>query len=586
MAAGARLAVGLSVGATNLAAVTADRVVIRKAVVTLYRQHPPEVGVPSGDSELTESGLVITGFVDRVGDPAGVVAADGSTHRGETLVADGLRALAYAAADGSTRPEMVAVTHPAHWRHAAVDALTTALSRVPGWSGDWMSLSPDSAAALTALQADPGLPSRGIIAVCDFGGSGTSLTLVDAANGYQAVGPTVRHTDFSGDLIDQALLDQVLSDLSSAEDTTGTSATSAIDSLIGLRTACRRAKEELSSTTETTLTAELPSFRGDVRVARTELDDAIRRPLDGFVTVVRETLQHSGIRVGDLAAVASVGGGASIPAVTRTLIEHLRVPVITTPRPYLTAAIGAALQAARGPADSSETGLAPTAAAELGSPTDTKTAMQVPPESGAGLALAWSEVDDDSGSDVVPFLGEYPEPGSDEEKLPDDEEELNYGTWRWRPEVVLVGVLVVVVIILAVIMIALRHTPGGAPTTPTTTESTTSSPAPSTPTDQSSSTQTSTEVPETTQPPAPPPETTYQPPPPETTYQPPPPETTYQPPPPPPSATQPAPEPPPTTQAPATVQPPQPPQYPPKNPFTRRNPSQPNPFAPRNPFAP
>ena len=74
----------------------------------------------------------------------------------------------------------------------------------------------DAAAAISALQSDPGVPSRGVIALCDFGGTGTSITLLDAARGYAPVGPTVRHTDFSGDLIDQALLTHVVTDLSGA----------------------------------------------------------------------------------------------------------------------------------------------------------------------------------------------------------------------------------------------------------------------------------------------------------------------------------------------------------------------------------
>ena len=41
----------------------------------------------------------------------------------------------------------------------------------------------DAIAAVTALRDDPGLPTSGLIALCDFGGSGTSITLVDAANG-------------------------------------------------------------------------------------------------------------------------------------------------------------------------------------------------------------------------------------------------------------------------------------------------------------------------------------------------------------------------------------------------------------------
>ena len=36
---------------------------------------------------------------------------------------------------------------------------------------------------------NPGVPNSGIVAVCDFGGSGATVSLVDAANGYQAIVP-------------------------------------------------------------------------------------------------------------------------------------------------------------------------------------------------------------------------------------------------------------------------------------------------------------------------------------------------------------------------------------------------------------
>ena len=483
MADGGPSALGLSIGATNLAAVTADRAVTRRPLLTLYRQRPPEVGVPSENPKLNEPGLVITGFVDRVGDPAGIVAADGTTHRSETLVADALRALSYVVTDGRALPDAVMVTHPAHWGPGAVDAVGVALSRVSEWSDGRLALLPDSVAALIALQANPGVPSRGIIAVCDFGGTGTTLALVDAANGYQAVVPAVRHGEFSGDLIDQALLTHVVADLSSAG-SFDTSATSAIGSLTPLRAACRRAKEELSSTIATTVAADVPGYRGDIRVTRDELGDAIRQPLDGFITVVHETLQRNGIRTEDLAAIASVGGGASIPAVTTTLSQQLGVPIITAPRPHLTPAIGAALRAARGPADS-ETAMAPTAA---GTVADTTTISNIPVEPSPVPALAWSEAGDDS--DIMPIRpGEYPEQGSTSgltaarSQVGVDRDSQPVVTravadaWYRRPAVVMVGTALVVLAVAAAVMITLRHTSGSAPTPPAPSVST--APAPS-----------------------------------------------------------------------------------------------------------
>ncbi len=485
MADGTRRALGLSIGATTLAAVTADHAVTRKPVLTLYEHRAPEVGVPSENPNLDQPGVVIADFVDRVADAGEIVATDGSRHRSQAVIAEALRALAHAATGGQPLPEAVAASYPAHWQPAAVDALRAALGSVPEWSHQQVTLFDDATAAMIALTANPGLPNRGIVAMCDFGGSGTSLTLLDAANGYRPVAGTVRHTGFSGDMIDQALLNHVVAELSSAG-SFDTSSTSAIGSLTRLRADCRRAKELLSSSTTTTVTADLPGFRGDVQLTRSELDAAIRGPLDAFVAVLRESLQHNGIRAEDLAAVASFGGSANIPTLTTTLSENLRVPVVTAARPQLTAAIGAALRAASAPADDASTAMAPTAeaAAALAEPTMMAEAAR---ETGAAPALAWSETDDDS--DSIPLwtgeypTGEYPEEPVDagatalrpqtldHEARPTAAAPATVAWYRRTPVVVLATALAVLAIVAAVV-IALRNTSGSSPTTPTPSVST------------------------------------------------------------------------------------------------------------------
>ena len=479
MADGDRSALGLSIGATNLAAVTADRAVTRRPVLTLYRQRPPEVGVPSENPKLNEPGLVITDFVDRAGDPAGIAAADHTTHRSETLIADALRALAYTAADGGTLPDAVAVTHPAHWDPAAVNSVRTALSRVSEWSRGRLVLLPDSTAALFALNATPGVPGTGIVAVCDFGGSGTTISLLDAANEYRTVAPAVRDTEFSGNRIDQALLTYVIGSLSTGG-SFDSSATSAIGSLSQLRTACRFAKEQLSSSNATVLTADVPGYQGEIRLTREELDEAIRQPLDNFVGFFHDVLQRNGIRLGDLGAVATVGGGAAIPMVTRVLSEQSGALLISAPRPHLTAAVGAALRAANGPGEG-DTALAPTA---LGSVSDATTISEMPVEPPAAPALAWSEAGDDSG--IVPIRpGEYDDaprgeglaslrPRAREELLSAEPDVIGtrMEAWYRRPLVVAVGTALAVLAIGAGVLIAVRHTSGSAPSTPSPSVST------------------------------------------------------------------------------------------------------------------
>ena len=68
-------------------------------------------------------------------------------------------------------------------------------------------------------------------------------------------------------------------------------------------------------------------MRGDIRLTRNELDDAIRDSLDSVVRVLEQTLGRNGIHAADLVAIVSVGGGANIPAVTTTLSGRFGVPV-------------------------------------------------------------------------------------------------------------------------------------------------------------------------------------------------------------------------------------------------------------------
>ena len=67
-------------------------------------------------------------------------------------------------------------------------------SRHPGLSpvGVPPTIVSDAAAALAALQAQPGLPNRGVVALCDFDASGSSITLADAGAGLTFIGETVR----------------------------------------------------------------------------------------------------------------------------------------------------------------------------------------------------------------------------------------------------------------------------------------------------------------------------------------------------------------------------------------------------------
>ena len=385
---------GLSIGTTNLvAARVGNQPVIRRSVLTVFGHAAPEVGVPSAHTD----GIVLSGFVERVGDPVPLVAADGSSHHADQLLVDALQAMVYASG-GQPSPD-TAIAVPAYWGTSTMWALRNAMRANPilAPNGTPVRLVSDAVASLTALNANPGLSPHGVVALLDFGGGGTSITLADAASAFEPIEDTTRYTEFSGDQIDQALLNHVLEGITSAG-AIDPAATAAVGSLTRLREECQSAKERLSAETVTELIAELPGYRSGIRVTRAELESLIAQPLTGVLAALENALERNRISWSNVSAVVTIGGGASIPLITQQLSEHSQAPVVTTPQPALDAAVGAALFAAFGADADAKTGVAPVRAEDV-------TAAVNAPGSATFRALAWSQ-DDDTADDVVPYTGD------------------------------------------------------------------------------------------------------------------------------------------------------------------------------------
>ena len=368
-------------------------------MLTLSADRTPQVGVPeAGD------GVTLSGFVERVGDPVPLVAPDGASYVADTLVVEALDAMVELSGGPAGQ---LAIAVPAHWSPPTLRALRNALRTNPSLSHAGMPprLVGDAVASLTALRANPGLPSQGVVALLDFGGGGTSITLADAASGYEPIDETTRHADFSGDQIDQALLTHVLDGIAQSGGI-DPAATAAVGSLARLREECRLAKERLSADTATDLAVDLPGYAASVRVTRTELETLMQAPLAGALQALQSVLDRNRVGWQAISAVVTIGGGANIPLVTQQLSGYSRAEVVTTPQPALDAAIGAALSAAELAEPDAHTGMAPTMGAAAVLPTDgipTDVAASAVEDSAAFRALAWSE--DDAGDDVVPYAG-------------------------------------------------------------------------------------------------------------------------------------------------------------------------------------
>jgi hypothetical protein len=377
---------GLSIGVANLVAARGGSApVSRRSVLTLFDQRPSEVGLPEENSNLTEPGLVVHGFIERIGDRAPVVAADGTSYLAEALTVEALEALARSVGYGS--PVTIAV--PAYWSPAQVSGLRDEFFAQPGLSANGVAptLISDATAALTGLSTQRGFPTAGAVAVCDFGAGGTTITLAHPGPTFQQIA-TLRYTEFSGSGIDQLIANHLQAPPSE----------------------CRRAKETLSAGT----VATIPTGSGaGAPFSRADLEQLIARPVDLFLAAVEEALQRNGIQRGNLAAVAAVGGGASIPLLTARLSERLQVPVFNTPQPAVIAAIGAAQVGEQQASAGAATAMGPAVETppELVTGPSTQLAQtELAPQAGGGGAktgaqggLAWSQ--DTSGDEPVPYTG-------------------------------------------------------------------------------------------------------------------------------------------------------------------------------------
>lgn len=288
------------------------------------------------------------GFIERIGDSVALVSPDGSAHDPELLTVEALDAMVLAAGADAACSE-ISIAVPAHWKPATVQALRDALRTHLGFvrSGMAPRLVSDAIASLTAVKAELGLPDEGVVGLLDFGGSGTSATLVDVAGDFELVSATLRYEALSGDEIDQELQLRAFEELGHGSGLDPAS-TAGVGQLIELREQCRAGKERLSTEMTTDITAVLGGRSCSLTLTQDDLEELIQDRLTGFIYAFDDMLVRYRKSWSDLAAVVTVGGGARIPLVTERLSMHGRTPILTPSQPALAAASGALILASRG----------------------------------------------------------------------------------------------------------------------------------------------------------------------------------------------------------------------------------------------
>lgn len=286
--------------------------------------------------------ILLDGFVDRVGDPIGILADDGSIYAGEDLTATAIGCLVDEAAAGLAESPTIVATYPTSWAHYSVDALRDALERA-GFSD--VTPVPEATAAVRWLDNARGPLADGAVVVYDLGGTTLDISVVRTGDSAGILGKPIRSDDISGVQFDHLTMQHVLASTGAAAAEIDPFDPATEEALGTLRTRCAQAKVSLSTDTDSTVHVELPGLSQQVRLVRDELEDLLRTPIATSVGLVREAVRSAGLDLTDISAVLLVGGGAAIPLVAELVSSELGLPVVAGHRPEHTSAIGAAMLA-------------------------------------------------------------------------------------------------------------------------------------------------------------------------------------------------------------------------------------------------
>lgn len=295
-------------------------------------------------------------FIDRVGDPVGIVDDNGDPVPAADVYAEAVDAMVAAvrAELGDLSDARVTVLHPDTWTPAAVDEARDALHGCDGLTGLSIGWAATSSAAVAAAEHSHGAFGDGATLVAyDLGASTLTAAVVRAGEVPEIIGRPLASSAISGREFDRLILAEILdvTGLSGELATIAHDDPSVIDDLADLRERCRTAKESLSVDTDAVVDVAVGEHQTQARLVREDAENLLRAPILESVSLIREALIAADVTPEQVTAIVATGGGASIPLVTELLSTTLRLPVLLDPEPLSGAAAGAALLATRGVAE-------------------------------------------------------------------------------------------------------------------------------------------------------------------------------------------------------------------------------------------
>lgn len=304
-------------------------------------------------------------FLRRLGSPEPAVTGGPSSTAAELTAAVLRDVVAAARSRTGKEPDWVTLVRPATWDRRRSEALESVPT--PAGVRSPITVTTIGQAVATAFAAANSVRPGGTVAVFHLGaGQFETVALASAATvGTAPAGAAVVFDDASvpegmpdnaGDAIDEIIFAYVCQETGialgemAADPAADPAVQSAADDLL---VACRAAKEELTLAGETTIRVRFSLPHTEIRLSREQLEILARPILEPTIGTLRRVVAAAG---GSVGTVLLDGGSVRIPLLSRLIEAAGLGPVAPAPHPELTAALGAALIAARDAGEAGEAG--------------------------------------------------------------------------------------------------------------------------------------------------------------------------------------------------------------------------------------
>ncbi|MFI7672982.1 Hsp70 family protein [Actinophytocola sp. NPDC049390] len=340
-----RYAVGIDLGTTFTAAavshVDGTRMVAltHDIVVPAVACHTAEGKLLTGSAAIQAAAdnpaRLAHGFKRRLGDPTPLMIG-GAAYSPAALMAAQLRdVLDQVSRAMGGPPDSIVLTCPAIWGPYRREQFAE-VPRLAGITDYQLITEPEAAARHYSRERTLG--DGETVAVYDLGGGTLDTTVLRMRAGTMEILGTPEGVEHLGGMdFDDALLAHVDERLDGA-----IGRLDPADALADLRALCVRAKIELSTEPDVTLTVPLPSGPREVTITRRDFNAAITPSVELTIGALRRTIASAGLRDEDLSAVLLAGGSSRIPLVTQLVFEEFDKPVRVSQHPKFTVALGAA----------------------------------------------------------------------------------------------------------------------------------------------------------------------------------------------------------------------------------------------------